>query len=127
MPSVTSELSLMRPDGTEFTEAQMAAADPGTFPDFVGMDGRVTLVHGGDRFDVGDTLLYAVTELCGTIVPQLAADGEAVYGAIAHEEELTFTLSGETIEIDGEELLIMKESDILGIIETVKAAKKKAA
>ena len=34
--------------------------------------------------------------------------------------------SGTEVKIDGQELLIMKESDILGIIET-KAASKKAA
>ncbi|MGD2131638.1 MAG: co-chaperone GroES [Maricaulaceae bacterium] len=34
--------------------------------------------------------------------------------------------SGTEVKIDGEELLIMKESDILGVIET-KPAKKKAA
>ncbi len=34
--------------------------------------------------------------------------------------------SGTEVKIDGEELLIMKESDIMGIIET-SAAKKKAA
>src|SRR5687768_13575445 len=34
--------------------------------------------------------------------------------------------SGTEVKIDGEELLIMKESDILGVIE-VAAAKKKAA
>jgi len=34
--------------------------------------------------------------------------------------------SGSEVKIDGEELLIMKESDVLGIIET-KAKKKKAA
>ena len=34
--------------------------------------------------------------------------------------------SGTEVKLDGEELLIMKESDILGIIET-KAASKKAA
>lgn len=34
--------------------------------------------------------------------------------------------SGTEVKIDGEELLIMKESDILGVIEGV-AAKKKAA
>ncbi len=34
--------------------------------------------------------------------------------------------SGTEVKIDGEELLIMKESDIMGIIE-VSAAKKKAA
>ena len=35
--------------------------------------------------------------------------------------------SGSEVKIDGEELLIMKESDILGILEGVAAAKKKAA
>ena len=34
--------------------------------------------------------------------------------------------SGTEIKLDGEDLLIMKESDILGVIET-KAAKRKAA
>src|SRR3954470_6639942 len=35
--------------------------------------------------------------------------------------------SGTEVKIDGEELLIMKESDILGILEGASAAKKKAA
>ncbi|HEX9466445.1 MAG TPA: co-chaperone GroES [Alphaproteobacteria bacterium] len=35
--------------------------------------------------------------------------------------------SGTEVKIDGEELLIMKESDILGILEGGAAAKKKAA
>jgi chaperonin GroES len=35
--------------------------------------------------------------------------------------------SGTEVKIDGEELLIMKESDIMGIIEGTVAAKKKAA
>ena len=35
--------------------------------------------------------------------------------------------SGTEVKIDGEELLIMKESDILGIIEGSAAEKKKAA
>jgi chaperonin GroES len=35
--------------------------------------------------------------------------------------------SGTEVTIDGEELLIMKESDIMGVIEGKKAAKKKAA
>ena len=34
--------------------------------------------------------------------------------------------SGTEVKIDGEDLLIMKESDILGIVEAVKAAKKAA-
>jgi chaperonin GroES len=35
--------------------------------------------------------------------------------------------SGTEVKIDGEELLIMKESDIMGIIEDAPAGKKKAA
>src|SRR5271157_1496844 len=35
--------------------------------------------------------------------------------------------SGTEVKLDGEELLIMKESDIMGIIEGVPASKKKAA
>jgi chaperonin GroES len=34
--------------------------------------------------------------------------------------------SGSEVKVDGEELLIMKESDILGIIETKKSSKKAA-
>jgi chaperonin GroES len=35
--------------------------------------------------------------------------------------------SGTEVKIDGEELLIMKESDIMGVIEGAAAGKKKAA
>ena len=35
--------------------------------------------------------------------------------------------SGTEVRVDGEDLLIMKESDILGIVEGTAAAKKKAA
>ena len=35
--------------------------------------------------------------------------------------------SGTEVKIDGEDLLIMKESDILGIVEGTSASKKKAA
>jgi chaperonin GroES len=35
--------------------------------------------------------------------------------------------SGTEVKIDGEELLIMKESDIMGIIENSAAGKRKAA
>ncbi|MGH7068750.1 MAG: co-chaperone GroES [Acetobacteraceae bacterium] len=35
--------------------------------------------------------------------------------------------SGTEVKLDGEELLIMKESDVMGIIEGQPAAKKKAA
>jgi chaperonin GroES len=35
--------------------------------------------------------------------------------------------SGTEVKLDGEELLIMKESDIMGIVEATPAVKKKAA
>jgi chaperonin GroES len=35
--------------------------------------------------------------------------------------------SGAEVKIDGEDLLIMKESDVMGVIEGVSASKKKAA
>jgi chaperonin GroES len=35
--------------------------------------------------------------------------------------------SGTEVKIDGEDLLIMKESDIMGVIEGTRVAKKKAA
>jgi chaperonin GroES len=35
--------------------------------------------------------------------------------------------SGTEVKLDGEELLIMKESDILGVLEGLAAKKKKAA
>jgi chaperonin GroES len=35
--------------------------------------------------------------------------------------------SGTEVKLDGEELLIMKESDIMGVVEGTPAAKKKAA
>ena len=35
--------------------------------------------------------------------------------------------SGTEVKVDGEDLLIMKESDILGIIEGTSSSKKKAA
>ena len=35
--------------------------------------------------------------------------------------------SGTEVKLDGEELLIMKESDIMGVLEGTAAAKKKAA
>ena len=35
--------------------------------------------------------------------------------------------SGTEVKMDGEELLIMKESDIMGVIEGAKSSKKKAA
>jgi len=36
-------------------------------------------------------------------------------------------MSGTEVKIDGEELMIMKESDIVGVVEGKPAAKRKAA
>jgi chaperonin GroES len=43
----------------------------------------------------------------------------------AGERVLFGKWSGTEIQVDGEELVIMKESDIMGVIETAKAKKKK--
>ena len=52
--------------------------------------------------------------------------GELIQMAVAAGDKILFgKWSGTEVTIDGEELLIMKESDILGIIET--KAKAKAA
>ena len=51
-------------------------------------------------------------------------NGEIVAMAVKAGDRILFgKWSGTEITIDGEELLIMKESDILGIIESSKAAK----
>jgi chaperonin GroES len=42
------------------------------------------------------------------------------------EEVLFGKWSGTEVKIDGEDLLIMKESDILGVVEAARAAKKAA-
>ena len=54
----------------------------------------------------------------GRIVPLAVKAGERV---------LFGKWSGSEVKLDGEELLIMKESDIMGIIEGSPAMKKKAA
>ena len=48
-------------------------------------------------------------------------------GVKAGDEVLFGKWSGTEVKIDGEELLIMKEADIMGIVEKSKAAAKKAA
>jgi chaperonin GroES len=82
----------------------------------------------------------------GIIIPDTAAEkpmeGEVIaVGAGARNEQgalvaldvkagdrvLFGKWSGTEVKIDGEELLIMKESDIMGIIEGSPASKKKAA
>jgi chaperonin GroES len=42
------------------------------------------------------------------------------------DEVLFGKWSGTEVKLDGEDLLIMKEGDILGVVEAVKAAKKAA-
>jgi len=54
----------------------------------------------------------------GTLVPLDVKAGDRV---------LFGKWSGTEVTIDGEELLIMKESDIMGIIDGAKASSKKAA
>jgi len=54
----------------------------------------------------------------GTIVPLAVKEGDRV---------LFGKWSGTEVKLDGQELLIMKESDLMGVIETVSAGKKKAA
>jgi chaperonin GroES len=48
-------------------------------------------------------------------------------GVKAGDRVLFGKWSGTEVKIDGEELLIMKESDILGVLEGAAASKKKAA
>jgi chaperonin GroES len=54
----------------------------------------------------------------GKLIPLDVAPGDTV---------LFGKWSGTEIKIDGDDLLIMKEADIMGIVEKTKAAKKKAA
>ena len=54
----------------------------------------------------------------GTLVPLDVKNGDRI---------LFGKWSGTEIKLDGEDLLIMKESDIMGIIEDVAVATKKAA
>lgn len=54
--------------------------------------------------------------------------GELIEMAVKAGDRILFgKWSGTEVKIDGEELLIMKESDILGVLEGAAAAKKKAA
>jgi len=54
----------------------------------------------------------------GRVVPLAVKDGDRV---------LFGKWSGTEVKLDGQELLIMKESDLMGVIDAVPAAKKKAA
>jgi chaperonin GroES len=55
-------------------------------------------------------------------------DGERIPLDVKVGDRILFgKWSGTEVKIDGEELLIMKESDIMGVIETKKAKKAEAA
>ena len=70
------------------------------------MEGEVIAVGPGARDEAGK------------LVPLDIKDGDRI---------LFGKWSGTEVKLDGEELLIMKESDIMGIIEGQPAAKRKAA
>ena len=55
-------------------------------------------------------------------------DGDRIKMDVAEGDSILFgKWSGTEVTVDGEELLIMKESDIMGVIEGAAGAKKKAA
>ena len=55
-----------------------------------------------------------------------AEDGKVTPLDVKAGERVLFgKWSGTEVQVDGEELVIMKESDIMGVIETGKAEKKK--
>ena len=70
------------------------------------MEGEVIAVGPGSRNEVGQVVALDVK-----------AGDRVLFGK----------WSGTEVKLDGEELLIMKESDIMGIIEGAPAGKKKAA
>jgi len=70
------------------------------------MEGEVVAVGSGARNEKGD------------VVPMDVKAGDRV---------LFGKWSGTEVKVDGEDLIIMKESDIMGVIEGVGKAKKKAA
>ncbi len=66
----------------------------------------------------------------GEVIAVLARDeaGKLVPLDVKANDRILFgKWSGTEVKLDGEELLIMKESDIMGIIEGKPAAKRKAA
>ena len=68
-------------------------------------EGEIVAVGPGGRDDSGNL-----------IAPSVKAGERVLFGK----------WSGSEVKIDGEELLLMKESDILGVIETAAAVKKAA-
>ena len=87
-----------------------ARADPlgGSFPHLRGLQFL------GHRYAVGP----GARDESGKLVPlELKAGDRVLFGK----------WSGTEVKIDGEDLLIMKESDVMGVIEGASATKKKAA
>jgi len=70
------------------------------------MEGEVVAVGPGARNDKGELVAL-----------DLKAGDRILFGK----------WSGTEVKLDGEELLIMKESDVMGVVEGQPAAKKKAA
>jgi chaperonin GroES len=70
------------------------------------MQGEVIAVGPGGRNEKGEL-----------VAPEVKAGDRVLFGK----------WSGTEVKLDGEELLIMKESDIMGVLEGAGAAKKKAA
>ena len=69
-------------------------------------EGEIVSVGAGARKDSGEL-----------IAPSVKAGDKILFGK----------WSGTEVKLDGDELLIMKESDIMGVVEGVPAAKKKSA
>ena len=70
------------------------------------MEGEVVAVGPGARNEQGQL-----------VAPDVKAGDRVLFGK----------WSGTEVKLDGEELLIMKESDIMGVIEGAAAHRKKAA
>jgi len=69
-------------------------------------EGEIVAVGPGGRDEKGDR-----------IAPEVKAGDRILFGK----------WSGTEVKIDGQDLLIMKESDIMGVLEGTKSASKKAA
>ena len=65
-------------------------------------------------------------EIVAVATGSKAEDGKVTPLDVKAGERVLFgKWSGTEVQVDGEELVIMKESDIMGVIETGKAKKKK--
>jgi chaperonin GroES len=65
----------------------------------------------------------------GIIIPDSAKEkpSQGEITAVVGDRVLFGKWSGTEVKLDGQELLIMKESDIMGVLTDVPATKKKAA